>query len=389
MPKGIDLTVSFRVIRAFQNTISAVIISESCDTNLNTLIGSIFHEPALWTDLDTRMSGRISKSLRYNRILTFISANSWEVICESILGIRIAGCNTFSCDVLAVRVSCWGAYVDAHCGQRVTPVFCSFSSTVITSLYANLRNLTAKVSIRTCVRASFSERIRINRLIPWASSNTQSSQVISIWIYRTFLNTLVSRVVSPVFLRTILDAPSCPFISITEIRSGNRRVCCHIRTSTDTLSGWGVCKVPRSLAIELTHTVLVIVIGHCRASEDTLVSRIIGTWETAGVANVHANSVTVVGEWINTIIHTSIGPVICIKGRDTSWVADSCVGVGIETSWTYLNTNSFSACLVEKSISICMNWTSSHTNSCRWVSITLRTYALTDWACSVIEPERS
>ena len=389
MPKLINLAKSLRIIRTFENTISTVIIGKSCDTNLNTFIGGILHKTSLRTDLNAWMSCRIGICLWYDSVLTLISAYSGEIICKSICCIRIAWCHAFSCDILPVWVGCRGTYVNTHCGQWITPIFCGFCATVVTSLYTLLRNLAAKVSIRACVRTSFGEWICINGLISGTDSYTQSGQVIGIWIYRTLLDTLVSRVVSPILFRTCFHAPSSCLISITEIWSWNRHVCCHIGASTYTLSCWRIGKVPWCLTIKLAHSVLVIVIGQWGTSKHTFVSWIISAWIAAGVTNVHANSVAVVGEWINAVIHTSMSPVICVKGRNTSWIADSCVGISVKPCGTYTNTNSFIACLVKKSISISMNRTYRYTDSCRRVSITLRTDTLTDGTCSVVKPKRS
>ncbi len=168
MSKRVKLAISFRIVRALQNTISTVVVSNACYANLHTLICRIFHIPTLRTYLNASMGRWIGISLRHNSVLALAPTNSREVVCKSIGCIRVAWCNTFSGHILAVWICGWRAYIDAKSCQWIAPVFCSFSRTIVACFNALLRHLTSKVTIGASEWAHSGESISVNRLISGA-----------------------------------------------------------------------------------------------------------------------------------------------------------------------------------------------------------------------------
>ncbi len=336
------------------------------------------------------MGGWISISLRHNSVLALAPTNSREVVCKSIGCIRVAWCDTFSGYILAVRICSWRADIDAKSCQWIAPIFCSFSCTIVACLYALLGHLTSKVTIGTSEWAHFGESIGVNWLVSGAFQNTDSGQIVGIRINWTCFDACIRRVVSPVLFWTFLHTSTIRFISITDVSScGYRRISCNIGTSTNTLPGGWISKEASGLAVELTNFVLVVVIGNSRTSKNALVSRVISAGVTVRIANVHTDPIVIVGKGVNTVVDTPIGPVVGIVWRNTSWVADSSVRVGIETWRASANANSFSACLVMKSVCVCMNRADVDTDSCGGISIAFRADGLTDGICCIVESECS
>lgn len=172
MTKLVNITVSLRIIRTFQHTISTVIVSNPSYTHFDTLIGAVLHEVSFGTYLNTSTCCWISKGLRHDCFLALVSADSWEVVSKSICCVRVTWCHTFSCYVLAVRICCWGAYVHTHCRQRITPVFFCLSWSIFASFYAFLIDLASKKSIGASVCTHFKEGISVDGLVFGALTDT-------------------------------------------------------------------------------------------------------------------------------------------------------------------------------------------------------------------------
>ena len=172
MTKLVSIPISLRIIRTFQHTISTVIVSNSCDTHSDTLIGAVLHEVSFWAYLHASTCCWVSKCLRHDCVLAFVSADSWEVVSKSICCVRVTWSHTFSCYVLTVRICCWGAYVHTHCRQRITPVFFCLSWSIFASFYAFLIDLASKPSIGASVCTHFKERISVDGLVFGALTDT-------------------------------------------------------------------------------------------------------------------------------------------------------------------------------------------------------------------------
>ena len=221
---------------------------------------------------------------------------------------RTAWCDAFSCYILTIRINHWWTNIDAHCCQRVTPIFFILQSSFITDLNTCLTYLTTKVSIWTSICTCMKERVCIHWLIFRTLSNTKFCLIVSKGFCWTYFNTLICWVVSPIKLRTFFNTPSCCFITVSNLS-------CHIWTPTHTLPGWWIGKITRLLAIIHTNIILIVVIRRRWALENTFVCWVVSTWKRYWVTFVHTSLIAIISEWVYTVIHTAMCCVVSIKWR--------------------------------------------------------------------------